>query len=70
LWSDNIHGNHRWQTSFATYTGDARALSPADQQEINNHQSYPPGEDEIMRAILNDIGNNVHYRIRNFYSRY
>jgi hypothetical protein len=70
LWSDNIRGDHRWQTSFATYTGDARALSESDQSELNNRECYPPSEDQIIRQILSDIGNDVHYRIRNFYSRY
>jgi hypothetical protein len=70
LWSDNIRGDHRWQTSFATYTGDARALSDSDQSELNNRECYAPGEDEIIRKILADIGNDVQYRIRNFYSRY
>lgn len=70
LWNDNIRGDHRWQTVFSTYTGDARALSDADQNELNNRENHPPREEEVIRAILNDIGNDVHYRIRNFYSRY
>jgi hypothetical protein len=70
LWSDNLRGHHRWQTSFATYTGDARALSESDHHELNNRESHPPQEDRVIRKILDDIGNDVHYRIRSFYSRY
>jgi hypothetical protein len=69
VWSDNFRGDHRWETEFATYTGDERALSDADRQLINSRPQQPPHEDEIMRCILSEINNNALYRIKNYFNR-
>lgn len=69
LWSDSFGGNHRWETEFATYTGDERALSDADRQLINRRPQQPPHEDEIMRCILSEINNNALYRIKSYFNR-
>ena len=70
LWNDNFNGEHRWITEFATYTGDARALSENDKQLINRRQEFGPAENEIMRCLLDEISNNALYRIKNYYSRF
>lgn len=69
LWSDNFSSDHNWTTEFATYTGDARALSDSDKQLLNRPQDQPPHESEIVRCLLEQIENNAIYRIRNHYSR-
>lgn len=68
LWSDDLRGDHFWQTEFATFTGDERALSETDKSLVNRQQQYPPREEEIMRHIRNEINNNVAGRIRNYYN--
>ena len=70
LWSDNFNGNHNWNTEFATYTGDARALSESDKQLINRRQEFGPSENEIMRCILDQINNDALYRIKNYFNRF
>jgi hypothetical protein len=70
VWNDNFRGDHNWTTEFATYTGDERALSETDKQLINRRPESAPHEDEIMRFIIREINNNLHYRIRDFYNRY
>ena len=70
LWNDNFNGDHNWITEFATYTGDARALSETDKQLINRRQEFGPTENEIMRSLMDEISNNALYRIKNYYSRF
>ena len=70
LWSQDFRGNHDWRIDFASYTGDARALSDNDRALLNNtNQPYPPHEDEVMRYIMNDIGNNLVWQLRSHYNR-
>jgi hypothetical protein len=70
LWSDNISSNYNWNTEFATYTGDARALSESDKQLVDRRQEQAPREEEIVRCLLDEINNNALYRIKNYFSRY
>lgn len=70
LWSDNVNSNYNWSTEFASYTGDARALSETDQQLVNRRQEQAPHEEEIIRCLLDEINNNALYRIKNYFSRY
>ena len=70
LWSDNFRGDHNWATEFASYTGDARALSESDKQLVNRSAGNAPYEDEIIRHIINEIDNNIADRIRDFYRRF
>ena len=70
LWNDNFNGDHNWSTEFATYTGDARALSETDKQLINRRQELGPTENEIMRCLLDEISKNALYRIKNYFSRF
>jgi tetratricopeptide (TPR) repeat protein len=69
LWSDNFRGEHRWQTEFATFTGDERALSDHD-RSLLNRRDYAPQQDEIISELLRQIDNELAYRLRNYYSRY
>ena len=70
LWNDNFTANHNWSTGFATYTGDARALSDADKQLIDSRRDFAPTENEIMKCLLDEISNNALYRIKNYFNRY
>ena len=70
LWNDHFVSNHDWNTSFASYTGDARALSESDKQLVNRRAEYPPAEQEIIRCIMQEIESNVLHRLRSYYNRY
>lgn len=70
LWSDNFTGNHNWVTEFANYNGDSRALSETDRQLVNRRQEFAPPESEIMRIMLEQIGNDARYRIANYFNRF
>lgn len=70
LWSDNFNANHNWSTEFATYTGDARALSVGDKELLDRRPEFAPTENEIMKCMLDQISNDAQYRIRNYFNRF
>ena len=70
LWNDNFTGTHNWSTEFATYTGDARALSASDKQLVDRRDEFGPSENEITRLILEQISNDAQYRIKNYFNRF
>ena len=70
VWNDRFTGEHRWQTEFTTYTGDERALTDADKALLNKKDQNTPRQDEIFEELLRKIQSDIHYRIRNYYSRY
>lgn len=70
LWSDNFQGEHRWQTEFATYTGDERALSESDKALLNRRDNNPPREEDIVEEILRQMEKDLTHRLRNYYQRY
>jgi hypothetical protein len=71
LWSDRFTGQHRWQTDFATYTGDERALSESDRSLLNRNNNYnAPREEEIMGELYQQIQSDLSYRLRNYFSRF
>ncbi len=71
LWNDIFRGEHRWETEFATYRGDERALSQNDRNLVNrNRNDYnTPREEDILKEVFRDIQNNMSYRLRDYYSR-
>jgi tetratricopeptide (TPR) repeat protein len=70
IWNDSFTGQHNWSTEFATYTGDARALSESDKQLINQQRTFAPSENEIMRQLVEQINNDALYRIKNHFNRF
>jgi hypothetical protein len=70
LWSDMVRGEHRWQTEFASYRGDDRALSESDRALINSYNNVTPREDEVMEALLRQIENEMQYRLKSYLNRY
>jgi hypothetical protein len=73
LWNDMVRADQSWQTEFASYTGDQRALSASDLALINNSGNYGYNQtrqeniiDELLRQLQNDALN----RFRSYYSRY
>lgn len=70
IWSDRFTGQHRWQTEFATYTGDERALTDSDKNLLNRREDYPPSESEVLNRLFQRINEDLSYRLRNYYARY
>lgn len=69
LWSDTYRGDYNWSASFATYTGDERALSDEDKKMVSAREQYPPSNDEIIRIIMNEIQNKTECGISSYFNR-
>jgi hypothetical protein len=70
LWSETYRGDYSWSASFATYTGDERALSDEDKRLLKQKEQFPPSNDEIIRIIMGDIQNKAQCGISDYYKRY
>ena len=71
LWTERFTGQHRWQTTFTSYSGDERALSDNDKALLNKNQNQNgPREEEIMAELYRQIQSDLSSRLRNYYSRY
>lgn len=72
IWSETYTGQHFWTTEYATYTGDARALTESDKQLLNKPQQSPPAETDIINTIMSELQSKVECGIKDFYynSRY
>lgn len=71
LWNDRFTGQHRWQTEFATYTGDERALSDNDRSILNKgNNSNAPSENEIMNELYRQIQLDLSGRLRGYFARF
>ena len=71
VWTDRFTGQHRWQTEFATYTGDERALSENDRTQLGRTNNVtPPREEEIMRELYRQIQSDLSSRLRGYFARF
>jgi hypothetical protein len=70
VWTENVKGEHRWETQLASFNGDERALSDADKNLVNKKEENKPSESTVINEVLRQLGNNLSYRLHNHYSRY
>ncbi len=68
IWSDTYRGDYNWTYSFATYTGDERALSEEDKLIINQREAWPPSNDEIIRIIIEEIQRKTECGISEYFN--
>ena len=68
-WTELSSSAHSWSTEFSTFAGDERALSDADKQQINRRKEFAPTDNEILRCLLEDLGNDAQWKVRNYFSR-
>jgi hypothetical protein len=69
LWSDTYRGDYSWIATFATFTGDERALSDEDKRLVNQKEQWPPSNDEIIRIIMDDIRRKTECGISEYFNR-
>lgn len=69
VWSDTYRGDYSWSYSFATYTGDERALSEDDKKLLNQREQWPPSNDEIIRIIMDEIRRKTECGISDYFNR-
>lgn len=69
LWSDTYRGEYNWIGSFASFTGDERALSDEDKRLVRQREEWPPSNDEIIKIIMNEIQNKAQCGISDYFNR-
>ena len=69
IWNDTYRGEYSRTYSFATYTGDERALSDEDKKLINQREQWPPSNDEIIRIIMEEIQRKAQCGISDYFNR-
>jgi hypothetical protein len=70
VWTENVKGEHRWETELATFNGDERALSDSDKNLVNKKEESKPAESTVVNEVLRQLGNNLASRLHNHYNRY
>lgn len=69
IWTDSYSSAHNWSTQFSQYTGDERALSEEDKRQINRRMDFPPSENDMIKCMVDEIGNNATYSLRSYFNR-
>ena len=69
LQNNSIDGNSRWQSDWATYKGDARALS-GDQANLCKRGETNPDDQSLYNQAMANLKNNVFQQLHHFYDRY
>lgn len=70
VWTEVVKGEHKWETRFATYNGDERALSDTDMNLVNSKEQKAPSESTVINEVLRQLGTNLSNRLQNHYLRY
>lgn len=70
VWTENVKGEHRWETQLANFAGDERALDASDKNLINKKEESLPSESSVINEVLRQLGNNLSSRLHNHYNRY
>ena len=69
IWSDQYSSTHSWSTRFSHFTGDERALSQEDKNQLNRRMDVPPSEHDMMKCMADEITNNAVYGLRSYFGR-
>ena len=69
LQSATIEGKAQWQSEWATYSGDIRALS-SSQQTLCKQRETMPNDRDLYNQAMQNLQTNLDTDLRQFYSRY
>jgi hypothetical protein len=69
LADQTVTGVSSWQYSWATYTGDQRALSDSQKSLTQKKETYP-ATDQLVEKARQDLLTNLSNQLKNFYSKY
>ena len=69
IWNDSYSSSHNWSTQFSHFTGDERALSQEDKNQINRRKDFPPSENDMIKCMVDEISNNAVYSLRSYFKR-
>jgi len=69
LQNQNISGNANWQADWATYAGDARALSSSQATLCRQKETYP-ADQYLFKQAIGNLQNNLSGDLKSFYNNY
>ncbi|MET0393589.1 MAG: hypothetical protein ABW019_10635 [Chitinophagaceae bacterium] len=69
VWSDTYRGDYNWSATFASFTGDQRALSDEDKKLVSGKEQWPPSNSEIIRIIMNEIRGKTECGLSSYFNR-
>jgi len=70
LSSTQIPSEYVWSSEWATFNGDERALSTQQLELTKKREQVPPSKDELFRAVINPIFDQITVKIKEFYKGY
>lgn len=70
LFNRRVEGQFCYTNERSRFTGDERALSAEDKNQVNNIRNNRPSERELVNAITRDIQSRLNSELRYFYSSY
>ncbi len=69
LKNSSVNGAYNWETKWASYSGDVRALTDQQKKLCERKETYPSSTD-LMNKVKADLDKNLSGDLRGFYSRY
>jgi len=69
LLSNQVEGRAEWQHSWATFTGDARALS-SSQRDLTQRKEAHPARNDLAERARQNLLNNLSSELSLFFDRY
>lgn len=64
-----VSGVYNWQSNWASYTGDIRALNAQQKKLCEKRESSPPAS-ELLNKVKVELDKNLKGDLRGFYSRF
>jgi hypothetical protein len=70
LSQNKLPGTYVWETNWAYFNGDERALNKDQLQMVKQREAYPPPPQQLFIEFTKPIFSQVCEKIRNYYSGY
>lgn len=67
--NSSISGSYHWQTNWASFTGDVRALADRHKKLCEKKESNPSAS-ELMNKVKAELDKNLSAELKGFYSQY
>lgn len=67
---DKLRGEYVWACEWGSYTGDERALTPAQRAMVKQQELYPPAPQELFIEFSKPLYDQLTGKLRNFYRSY
>lgn len=67
---DKLSGEYTWVCEWGSYTGDDRALTPAQKSMVKQQELQPPAPQELFIEFSKPLYDQLTRKLRNFYQSY